>query len=96
MNVPNFTVFRTDIAQFFQPSIDCIVNAVLEQKNNAHKTISVSLFSSLFKYLFPIHLPYFQHVVLVGGFAASDWLFSKVYESLTPLGLNIVRPENHV
>ena len=37
-----------------------------------------------------------QHVVLVGGFAASDWLFSKVYESLTPLGINIVRPENHV
>ena len=39
---------------------------------------------------------YFQHVVLVGGFAASDWLFSRVYEFLTPLGLNIVRPENHV
>ena len=34
--------------------------------------------------------------MLVGGFAASDWLFSKVYESLSPLGLNIVRPENHV
>ena len=91
----NFTVFSTDIAQFFQPSIDCIVKAVLEQKNSAHKTISVSIFSSVFK-RFPIHLPYFQHVVLVGGFAASDWLFSKVYESLTPLGLNIVRPENHV
>ena len=38
----------------------------------------------------------FQHVVLVGGFASNDWLFSKVYESLTPFGLNIVRPENHV
>jgi hypothetical protein len=38
----------------------------------------------------------FQHVVLVGGFAASDWLFSKVFELLTPLGINIVRPENHV
>jgi len=66
----------TDIAQFFQPSVDCIVNAVLEQKNSAHKTIS--------------------HVVLVGGFAASDWLFTKVYELLTPLGLNIFRPENQV
>ena len=43
MNVPNFTVFRTDIALFFQPSIDCIVKVVLEQKNSAHKTISVSL-----------------------------------------------------
>ena len=38
----------------------------------------------------------FQHVVLVGGFAANDWLFSKVYELLTPIGINIVRPENHV
>ena len=35
--------FRTDVAQFFQPSIDCIVKAVLEQKNTAHKAISVSL-----------------------------------------------------
>jgi hypothetical protein len=66
----------TDIAQFFQPSIDCIVKAVLEQKDSAHKPIS--------------------HVVLVGGFAASDWLFSKVNELLAPLGLNVLRPENHV
>ena len=94
--MPNLNVFRTDIAQFFQPSINCIVKAALEQKNSAHKTISVSLCSTLFTYRFPDHLLYFQHVVLVGGFAASDWLFSKVYESLSPLGLNIVRPENHV
>jgi len=66
----------TDVAQFFQPSIDCIVKAVLEQKNNAHKSIS--------------------HVVLVGGFSASDWLLAKVHEVLTPLGLNIIRPDNHV
>jgi len=66
----------TDVAQFFQPSIDCIVKAILEQKNTAHKPIS--------------------HVVIVGGFAASDWLFSKVDELLTPLGLIILRPENLV
>ena len=96
LNVLNFTVFRTDIAQFFQPSIDCIVKAVLEQQKSAHKTISVSLYLSFFKYQFPIHLPYFQHVVLVGGFAASDWLFSKVHELLIPVGLDIVRPENHL
>jgi len=75
--VPTPNAFiRSDVAQFFQPSIDCIVKAVLEQKNTAHRTIS--------------------HVVLVGGFAASDWLFTKLYDLLTPLGLNIVRPENHV
>jgi len=66
----------SDVALFFQPSIDCIVKAVLEQRNIAHKTLS--------------------HVVLVGGFAASDWLFAKVHELLNPLGLNIVRPESHV
>ena len=94
--MPDLNVFRTDIAQFFQPSVDCIVKAVLEQKKSAHKTISVSLYTSFYKYHFPIHLLYFQHVVLVGGFAASDWLFTKVYELLTPLGLNIFRPENQV
>ena len=87
--------FRTDLAQFFQPSIDCIVNGVLEQKDNAHKTISVSLYLSFFSSI-SLHLLYFQHVVLVGGFAASDWLYSKVHELLTPHGLNIFRPENHV
>ena len=32
----------------------------------------------------------------MGGFAASDWLFTKVYKILTPLGLNVIRPESHV
>ena len=95
-NVANLKVFRTDVAQFFQPSIDCIVKAVLEQKSSAHKTISVSLYTTLFGYHYANHFLYFQHVVLVGGFAASNWLFSKVHELLTPVGLNVVRPENHV
>ena len=38
----------------------------------------------------------FKHVVLVGGFAASDWLFSKVQEKLLPYDMNITRPEHHV
>ena len=33
---------------------------------------------------------------IVGRFAASDWLFTKVYELLSPLGLNIVHPENNL
>jgi hypothetical protein len=89
-------VFRSVVAQFFQPSIECIVQAVLEQKSSAHKTISVSLYTSLFKYHYANYFLYFQHVVLVGGFAASDWLFYKVHELLTILGLNVVRPDNHV
>ncbi|KAF8161589.1 hypothetical protein B0H34DRAFT_385803 [Crassisporium funariophilum] len=38
----------------------------------------------------------FTHVVLVGGFAASDWLYKKVSESLQPLGYTVVRPDHHV
>jgi hypothetical protein len=40
--------------------------------------------------------PAFKHVVLVGGFAASDWLFNKVQEKLLPYDMNITRPEYHV
>ena len=34
--------FRTDVASFFEPSVDCIVKAVLDHRKSAHKTISVS------------------------------------------------------
>lgn len=39
----------------------------------------------------PIH-----YVVLVGGFAANDWLFAKVEEGLKSEGVTVIRPENHV
>ncbi|EFI28063.1 hypothetical protein CC1G_14089 [Coprinopsis cinerea okayama7 len=66
----------TDVAGFFEPSVQCVVNAVHEQRKLAHRPIS--------------------HVVLVGGFAASDWLYFKVRDTLKPQGFNVVRPENHV
>ena len=44
--MPPLNLDRSDIAQFFRPSIDCIVTAILEQKKSAHKTISVSLYIS--------------------------------------------------
>ncbi|EDR07872.1 uncharacterized protein LACBIDRAFT_294479 [Laccaria bicolor S238N-H82] len=37
-----------------------------------------------------------SHVVLVGGFAASNWLSSEVQRSLKPFRLNIFRPDNRV
>jgi hypothetical protein len=37
----------SDVARFFEPSVECIVNAVLEQCKVAHKPISVSRFFSL-------------------------------------------------
>ncbi|EIW80673.1 hypothetical protein CONPUDRAFT_82796 [Coniophora puteana RWD-64-598 SS2] len=38
----------------------------------------------------PVH-----SVFLVGGFAASDWLFLNLKESLTPHGLDFCRPDSH-
>ncbi|KAG6889537.1 hypothetical protein C0992_004796 [Termitomyces sp. T32_za158] len=35
-------------------------------------------------------------VFLVGGFAASDWLFSQLKTSLEPLGITFSRPDSHV
>ena len=32
----------SDVAKFFEPSVECIVNAVLDQRKVAHKSISVS------------------------------------------------------
>ena len=37
-----------------------------------------------------------QHVVLAGGFAASNWLLSEVQRSLEPFRLNIFRPDTRV
>lgn len=38
----------------------------------------------------PVH-----SIFLVGGFAASDWLFHNLKESLTPYGLDFCRPDSH-
>ncbi|TFK31142.1 hypothetical protein BDQ12DRAFT_740169 [Crucibulum laeve] len=35
-------------------------------------------------------------VFLVGGFAASNWLFARLNESLQSLGMNFCRPDSHV
>lgn len=35
-------------------------------------------------------------VFLVGGFAASDWLYTRLVERVNPLGITICRPQQHV
>jgi len=64
------------VASFFEPSIQCVIDSVQEQRKKAHKK--------------------FTHVVLVGGFAASDWLYKKVSEALKEKGFSVVRPDHHV
>ncbi|PPR02811.1 hypothetical protein CVT26_009597 [Gymnopilus dilepis] len=66
----------SEVAHFFQPSVDCIVSAVLEQKKASSHPIS--------------------HVILVGGFAQSPWLYDRVQSSLTPSGIATFVPEGHV
>ncbi|PPR01390.1 hypothetical protein CVT24_006228 [Panaeolus cyanescens] len=66
----------TDVATFFEPSIQCIIDAVKEQRDSAHGN--------------------FSHVVLVGGFAASDWLYNVVSSELKKSGFSVVRPDHHV
>lgn len=45
-----FVPRSTDIAGFFQPSIDCVVQAVEDQRNSAKERTSVSIFPfTLFK-----------------------------------------------
>jgi len=37
------TFIRIDVAKFFQPSVDCVVQAVVEQEKTAVHKISVSI-----------------------------------------------------
>ena len=37
-----------------------------------------------------------QSVFLVGGFAASDWLFAELKEACNQMGLSVLRPDSHV
>ena len=84
---------RFDIAKFFQPSVDCIVQAVLEQKKTARKEISVSE-PYLAKSLNIEGL--LEHVIMVGGFAGSDYLFKQIELQLMKTELVLLRPDNRL
>jgi len=66
----------TDVAKLFEPSIQAIVDGIVEQLRTAQQPIKT--------------------IFLVGGFAASDWLFSKLQHYLQPLGMEFCRPDGHV
>ena len=36
-------LYRTDVASFFEPSIQCIIDSVEEQRKKAHKKFTVSI-----------------------------------------------------
>ena len=87
-----YFISRHTVAEWFAPFVLCIIDAILQQKK-AGLSISVSrtpcsLLCSVLKC--------FQHVVMVGGFACSEWLCERVKRCLTPLGLNVFCSETHV
>jgi len=43
----NFVIYSAEVAKFFQPSIDCIIQAVMEQRKPARKEITVNDAASL-------------------------------------------------
>ncbi|PPQ92722.1 LOW QUALITY PROTEIN: hypothetical protein CVT25_013908 [Psilocybe cyanescens] len=66
----------SDVASFFEPSIQCIVESIEKQRADS-KTQIASVF-------------------LVGGFAASDWLFVNLKARLSDDTLDICRSDRHV
>ncbi|KAJ7704328.1 hypothetical protein B0H17DRAFT_1039291 [Mycena rosella] len=66
----------TVVAGFFRPSLDAIVQAIMDQQLGA-----LALVSS---------------VLLVGGFAASEWLYSELKKQMNARGLEVSRPDSHV
>jgi len=65
----------------------------MEQKKSALNEISVSEIVFRWCSRFTLCL---KHVILVGGFAASDYLFERVEAQLTRKGLVLMRPDNRV
>ncbi|KAF8883236.1 hypothetical protein BD779DRAFT_1444010 [Infundibulicybe gibba] len=66
----------TDVASFFDPSVQCIIRAIVEMRRASLKPIS--------------------RIFLVGGFGASDYLFSKLKQALERLRLDFCRPDTHL
>ncbi|KAJ2912881.1 hypothetical protein MD484_g7537, partial [Candolleomyces efflorescens] len=82
-----------DVAKFFEPSVKCVTDAVLDVAANARKPIKVRSAPYIMRFQKPDIV---QHVVLVGGFSASDWLVSNVRQVLGQKGLNVVIPDNYI
>jgi len=68
---------RSEVAELFEPSIQCIVDAVLARKKDLGDSVT--------------------HVVLVGGFSSSSWLFGEVKRKIEAVDgrLNVFRAEHH-
>jgi len=82
---------RADVAPLFEPSAAAIIETIEDQIHAATKPISV-----IFHLLCLLRLlNEIQTVFLVGGFAASEWLFARLQTHLQLAGLEFSRPDSH-
>ena len=85
---------RSDVATFFEPSVTVIKDAIREQRAASSVPVTVSCSMKL--------SPPSQHshdtksVLLVGGFGASQWLFSNIQAHLQAERLNAYRPDSYL
>jgi hypothetical protein len=85
---------RPDMVTLFEPSIMTIQDAINHQINTASARITVSEPCESSPFL-SLTTPR-QAVLMVGGFAASYWLFSKLQTYLQGQGIRFVRPDGHL
>ena len=80
---------RNEVADFFEPSIEAAVASIRAQIAASGGLIKVDDITCSRE----AYLTSGQSVWLVGGFAASPWLFSQLQERLAPLNVTINRPD---
>ncbi|KIM84081.1 hypothetical protein PILCRDRAFT_96828 [Piloderma croceum F 1598] len=68
-----------EVAEFFEPSIEAAVASIRSQIEASQGVVIAHVY---------------QSVWLVGGFAASPWLFSQLQERLAPLKVAVSRPDS--
>ncbi|PFH48902.1 hypothetical protein AMATHDRAFT_64343 [Amanita thiersii Skay4041] len=66
----------SQVATFFEPAIESIVQAIQDQSRKSNMPIKT--------------------VLLVGGFATSDYLYSSLSDHLRPRNINILRPDAYL
>ncbi|KAI0318147.1 hypothetical protein OF83DRAFT_1171359 [Amylostereum chailletii] len=86
---------RAQLCSFFDPSVDDIIKAIEAQKTAAgSEKISVRL-SVTSPSLSELLARGWQTFCLVGGFAASEYLFSRLKDHVEEKGSNLFRPDEH-
>jgi len=96
---PEFMFFffshSQDVADLFEPSINAITEAFEKQRRVTSTPITVSIIFINNGYCH-VMIKFLQLVFLIGSFAASDWLFTKLHEYFHSLGIIFCRPDYHM